>query len=164
MTSRFRHEVDLDAPVGQVLIVLLDPSAHAARYVAAGATASEVIDVDADADGRLTLVSRRVESGSLPRAVARLVRSAARLTQTERWGRPEPDGARSAVWTVQTAGLPVDIDGTTEVRPTPTGTRLVQAGVVTARVPLVGAVIEKVAVEQSAGKLALEWAWLAEHL
>ncbi|WP_375487627.1 DUF2505 domain-containing protein [uncultured Jatrophihabitans sp.] len=164
MTSRFRHETEFAARPDQVLAVLLDPAAHAARYAAAGATGAEVVDVDLGADGTLTFVSRRAESGSLPGPVARLVRGAAQLTQTERWGPVGPDGSRTAVWEVATKGVPVDIGGTTEVRPGGAGTRLVEAGTVTARVPLLSGVIEKVAAEQSAGKLGLEWAWLAEHL
>ncbi|WP_375502574.1 DUF2505 domain-containing protein [uncultured Jatrophihabitans sp.] len=164
MTASFRHEVDLDAPVEHVLAVLRDPASHAARYAAAGASGAEVVDRDPDADGRLTIVSRRAEGGSLPGPIARLVRGSAQVTQTERWSAPAADGACSATWTVVTRGVPVDIDGTTDVRPHGPGTRLIQTGVITARVPLLGTLMEKVAVDQSASKLALEWAWLAQHL
>jgi Protein of unknown function (DUF2505) len=164
MTGRFRHEVEFAAPVARVLAVLLDPGAHAARYRAAGATAPEVIGVERHDDGGLTLVSRRAEGGALPGPLARLVQGAAQLTQTERWSPPGADGGRTAQWTVLTRGVPVDIGGTTEVQPDGTGTRVVETGVVTARVPLLRALIEKVAVEQSGGKLTLEWEWLAAAL
>ena len=164
MTSHFRHHVDLDAPVGRVLDILLDPALHAARYEAAGATGAEVVTLDVEPDGAVTLVSRRAESGSLPGPVARLVRGAAQLTQTERWAAPEPDGARVGVWTVVTKGVPVDIAGSVEVRPHGSGSRLVQTGTVTARAALVSRLIEKVAADQSAVKLDREWAWLAGRL
>ena len=164
MTSRFRHEIELAAPVDQVVKILLDPASLVARYTAAGATRVAVVTLDVEDDGRVVLVSRRAEGGSLPAPVARLVRGAAQITQTERWSVPEADGARSAVWTVTTKGVPVDIGGTTEVRPHGAGARLIETGVITAHVPLLSRTVEKVAAEQSAGKLALEWAWLADQL
>ena len=147
-----------------MLEVLLDPTSHAARYAAAGASAAEVVDRDTGADGRLTLVSRRTESAGLPGPLDRLVRGAAQLTQTERWAATGADGGRTATWTVSTKGVPVEINGTTSVQPHGRGTRLVQCGAVSARVPLLSALVERVAVEQSGSKLALEWAWLREHL
>jgi Protein of unknown function (DUF2505) len=164
VTSQFRHHVDLDAPVERVVAVLLDPALHAARYEAAGATGATVVGVDVEPDGAITVVSRRAEGGSLPGPIARLVRGAAQLTQTERWAAPEPDGARVAVWSVVTRGVPVDITGSTEVRPHGSGTRLVQAGTVTARAALASRLIEKVAADQSAVKLDREWAWLTTRL
>lgn len=164
MTSHFRHHIDLAAPVGRVVDVLLDPALHAARYEAAGATGAVVVGVEVEPDGAVTVVSRRAEGGSLPGPIARLVRGAAQLTQTERWAGPEADGARVAAWSVTTKGVPVDITGSTEVRPHGSGTRLVQTGMVTARAGLASRLIEKVAADQSAGKLDREWAWLTERL
>lgn len=163
MTSRFEHHIDLASAPEQVFDVLTDPQLLVARYEASGSTDVEVIEQRADGDG-LVMVHRRVEAGALPAPIARLVRGAAQVTQTDRWSPGTADGHRRADWTVATAGVAVDIAGTIELAPRGDGTRLTEAGVVTARVRIVGALIERLAIEQSGSKLRREWDWLAAQL
>ena len=163
MTVRFSHHVDLAAIPEAVFGILTDPVLLVARYAASGSDGVQVLDHRADGDA-VTIVYRRTESASLPAPIARLVRGAAQVTQTDRWLPAEVDGRRTADWTVATKGVAVDIAGTIEVVAHDGGSRLTEGGTVTARVPLVGSLIERLAVEQSGQKLRREWSWLAAQL
>ena len=83
MTVRFSHHVELAAAPDVVFDVLTDPDLLVARYAASGSQDVRVLERRPDGDA-LTVVYRRVESGSLPTTVARLVRGAAPVTQTDR--------------------------------------------------------------------------------
>lgn len=164
MTASFSHHVDLAASPAEVFTVLTDPALLVARYEASGARGVEVVERHDGPDGGLRVVYRRVEAGGLSGPIAKLVRGAAQVTQTDEWEPAGPDGARRARWTVRTKGVAVDIGGTIELAPHDGGTRLTEGGTVTARIPVVGAVIERVAGEQSGVKLQREWTWLVARL
>ncbi|MBE7188671.1 DUF2505 domain-containing protein [Jatrophihabitans endophyticus] len=163
MTVGFSHHVDLTATPDVVFGVLTDPDLLAARYAASGSEDVRVLERRVEGE-RVTVVYRRLEAGSLPAPIARLVRGAAQVTQTDRWDAPDADGGRTARWSVVTKGVAVDIGGTVVLAARDGGTRLTESGTVTARMPLVGALIERLAVEQSGQKLRREWEWLSARL
>lgn len=157
MTARFSHHVDLAAEPAQIYETLIDPSLLVARYEASGSQDVRVLEQRREGD-ELVIVYSRVEAGSLPAPIARLVRGAALVTQTDRW--TTLGTGHRAHWTVVTKGVAVDIGGTIELAAHDGGTRLTESGTISARVPLVGSLIERLAVEQSGQKLTREWEWL----
>lgn len=87
--------------------------------------------------GGVRLVTRRRLPQGVPSFLARFVPADGAVTQVDEWG-PEQGGLRAGTWTVDLAGAPGSIGGTTRVEPAAAGALWVVEGVVRVRVPLVG--------------------------
>lgn len=98
------------------------------------------VTVDSAGDGA-TITVKRVMPADVPDAIRKFLGETITVTQTERWGAPDSDGARRAKIEVHIAGQPASMQGTSVLRGGDNSTLTVE-GDVRVKVPLFGRKIE----------------------
>lgn len=157
-----------DASIDRVVAMLRDESFGHARARAAGAADAEVV-IDAGEDGAFSVAIRRaVPASSIPQEFRGLVGSNLVVRYTEAWTAPDPAvTGREGTFAVEVIGAPGHARGSLVLTPDGSGTAFGLAGDLEAKVPLVGAMVEKAvagAIEKSLPlELAAADSWLAEH-
>lgn len=97
-----------------------------------------VVRRDARPDGGLLLAVARELPDGAPGFLAKLLPKDGRVVQTDDWGPPDADGARSGTWRVELPGAPARLGGTLSVQPVGPVTRYLREGEAKVSVPLVG--------------------------
>lgn len=128
--------------------------AHAESYDVAVETAGEAA----------TVTVRRVLPAEVPDAVRKFLGSTIEVTQTERWGAPEPDGTRHAGIDVRIAGQPASMEGTSVLRGTADSSTMTVTGDVRVKIPIVGRKVEPEVAKAIVAALRIEERAAAEYL
>lgn len=134
VSSTHTYAADPDA----VFATMTDPDVLVAKYEALGHRNVE-ITFEGDADGAVTVVSRRDVPMDVPGFAKRFLSPMNAVEQTDRWEAPSDDGSRDGMWEVDARGVPVSVGGTLRISPGDDGSTVVTvAGEVTSSIPLVG--------------------------
>ncbi|NAZ82798.1 DUF2505 family protein [Kineococcus sp. R8] len=159
---QIHEETQYGATPQELFAVMRDP-----EFARARATASGALEHDAEVqevDGTTRVVSSRtISTGPMPETARRFVGSTVVVEQVERWSAPATDGSRNGTASLTVRGVPVTFEGTMTLRPTAGGCTHVLDGTLRAKVPLVGASIEKVlgpivtSMVRSEAELARTW-------
>ena len=132
-----------DASVDAVVAMLADPEFARTRSRASGATDADAL-VDGTADGAFTVSIRRVVPAStIPHEFRSFVGSHLDVKYTEAWEAPGR-AERVGTFAVEIAGAPGHVAGALELKPADAGTDFFATGTVTAPVPIVGHMVERV--------------------
>lgn len=140
--------------LAQMLLLPAEPLAAAAlladprfveRCVRASGATPERVAVAPDAVGGFEVSTRRVlPAARLPAHLRAFVGTRVEITQVERWGAPDEDGARAAAVAVDVVGAPVQLRGTATLVAHGAGASALRyAGDLRAAVPLVGDAVER---------------------
>lgn len=165
---QFTARITYAAPAAEVAAMLADP-AYVERKVAASKPVSSSNAVQGTAEGAFTVTTQRgLSTDGVPGPIQRLIGRTIEIELVEAWDAPGDDGARRGTITLDVLGKPASARGTVSLTPAgPNETVLGYDGSVEAKVPLMGAKIEEMAVQQVQTVLDLEQAvgsaWLAEH-
>ena len=156
--------IDYAATPQEVFAMLADEDFQARKCAAHGAL-RHAVSIGAQGD-RTTIVSTRdLPTDNLPPFVRSIVGDTLTVTETQDWGPPGTDGARSGRLTVDIDGAPIDLAGTLSLAPGGQGSVETVEGDLKARIPLISDKIEKAAAPaiQSAIRVESETgdAWLA---
>lgn len=103
---------------------------------------SRLVSREDTPDGGVTVVVSRALPAGVPGALTKFLPKDGRVTQTDRWGPPQPDGSRVGRWDVDSPGVPAELGGQIRLEPTATGCRQVVEGAVTVKIPLIGGKVE----------------------
>ena len=158
------EETQYTATPQELFAVLSDPQFAQARASESGAL-EHTADVE-EVDGTTRIVSSRtISTGSMPETARRFVGSTVVVEQVEQWAAPAADGSRDGTAVLTVRGVPVSFDGTMTLRPSAGGCTHVLDGQLRAKVPLVGASIEKalgpIVSSMVRSEAALARTWLA---
>jgi uncharacterized protein YndB with AHSA1/START domain len=161
---RISATIDYAATPQEVFAMLADEDFQARKCAANGAR-RHTVSISAQGD-RTTIVSTRdLPTDDLPPFVRSIVGDTLTVTETQDWGPPGTDGARSGRLTVDIVGAPIDLTGNLSLAPGGRGALETVEGDLKARLPLIGDKIEKAAAPaiQSAIRVESETGktWLA---
>lgn len=165
---RITYQHRFAAPVDRVVAMLRDEAFARRRAAAAGAADADVA-IDLADDGSFTVAIRRdVPTSSIPAEFHSFVGSTIVVRYTEAWTAPSPDvPGREGTFAVEVVGAPGHARGSLVLTADGDHTGFGLAGDLEAKVPLVGALVEKAVAEAIEKSLPLELAaadaWLAEH-
>lgn len=107
---------------------------------------STTVRRDVAVDGGVTLAMSRALPEGTPGFLQRFLPSDGRVVQTDTWG-PDQAGVRRGTWRADLPGAPIEITGTMQLEPTPSGTRYRIEGAVKVKVPLIGGKAERFVAE-----------------
>jgi hypothetical protein len=165
---RITYQHRFDAPIERVIAMLRDEGFARERARAAGAADADVV-IDAADDGAFSVAIRRaVPASSIPSEFRSLVGSNLVVRYTEAWTAPAADVVgREGTFAVEVIGAPGHARGSLVLNPSGETTAFGLAGELEAKVPLVGAMVEKTVAAAIEKSLPLELAaadeWLASH-
>jgi hypothetical protein len=165
---RITYQHRFDASIDRVVTMLRNEAFGHERARAAGAADADVVIDEAD-DGSFTVAIRRaVPASSIPQEFRSFVGSNLVVRYTEAWTAPHEDVAgREGTFAVEVIGAPGHARGSLVLTPAGESTAFGLAGELEAKVPLVGAMVEKAvagAIEKSLPlELAAADSWLAAH-
>jgi carbon monoxide dehydrogenase subunit G len=154
------------APIAEVVAMLRDPDATAAKYSSQGDQQVEIVECG-DHDGGIRIVSTRVVTVDLPGFAKKVLKPTNTMRQTDDW-RPAGAGSWTGSFDVDVSGAPVHIKGTMALRADgATTTHDVEIDV-QVKVPLIGGRIADWAAKNDVRRtLDAEFdcneRWLAEH-
>lgn len=100
-----------DAPIDQCWAMLRDPDSHVAKFTAMGHRELQVVESSGD-DDHLHLVIDRLVDVDVPSFARRVFQPTNRLRSTDDWRRKD-DHTCAGTFVLSTAGVPVEIAGTT---------------------------------------------------
>jgi hypothetical protein len=146
VTAPVRSETRTPATVVEVFSVLTS-EAWVERKAARFRDGSTVVRREVLPDGGVVLAVARELPDGAPGFLAKLLPKDGRVVQTEDWGPPDADGARSGTWRVELPGAPARLGGTLCVEPVGRGTRYLREGEAKVSVPLVGGRAEQFVAE-----------------
>ena len=136
-----------------------------ARKCAANGARRHTVSIETSGDRTIIVTTRDLPTDDLPQYVRSMVGDTLTVTETQDWGPPGTDGARSGSLSVDIAGAPIDLTGTLSLAPGGQGSVETVEGDLKARILLLGDRIEKAAAPaiQSAIRVESETgkAWLA---
>lgn len=167
MSRSFEVNFSSPATVEQVHGAFGDRSYWQARLEAFGGCKT-LNSLDVDADGRVrVVVTEDLRHGALPGMLAKVYRGDLNIVTTEVWT-PAGDGRVGGDISVAVTGAPGSGTGTAVLERAGTGSRLVLAGTVRFKMPLVGGPIESfLAREFSQGIPEIQrftTSWLGENV
>lgn len=145
-----------------VFAVIVDPRFQDAKCVATGAL-SHSVDVAEDGPRVVVTTERQLPADGLPDFLRPYVKDGIRIRERLSWAPPTSNGERVADLAIEFLGQPMTLRGTRTLRPDGVGSAEVVTAELTAKLPLLGGMIEKAAapvvldavrVEE---KLAREW-------
>ena len=155
---------DYAATPHEVFAMLADQDFQARKCAATGAL-SHTVSISARGDRTVIVSSREMRTDEFPDFVKSLVGATVAVTETQDWGPAGTDGARRGTLTVDIASAPIDLDGTLSLAPGGQGSVESVEGDLKARIPLIGAMIEKAAAPAIESAIRVEretgQAWLA---
>lgn len=154
-----------DAPIDRVWAMFCDVDAHVAKFTHMGHRDIEVLEHEADADHVRVVITRLVDV-DLPGFAKKVLKPTNTVVSTDEWRRTD-DGYRGT-YRLETKGAPVEIKGTTWIRPEGDDRTFYETSVsVKVNVPLVGGKIADWAKGDGRKQIDEEFAagdrWLADH-
>lgn len=154
------------ADAGVVFAMLTDEEYVTRKATAMGALEHDVSVTPLDGGGARISLERTLPA-MVPDFVRPLVGDTIRVVQTEDWGPARPDGGRTGRMTASIPGTPVGLSGSLTLEPADTSSIHRIEADVRARVPFVGAKIERgigeVILLAARKEEQVGSAWLAEH-
>jgi hypothetical protein len=165
---RITHQHRFDAPIERVIAMLRDEGFAHERARAAGAADADVA-IDRGEDGAFSVAIRRaVPASSIPAEFRSFVGSNLVVRYTEAWSAPSAEVVgREGTFAVEVIGAPGHARGSLVLTPNGNSTAFGLAGELEAKVPLVGAMVEKAVAGAIEKSLPLELAaadeWLASR-
>ena len=165
VASEFKYDADPRA----VFRMLSDKSFQERKLSSSGAMSWTVTvsEPAADGDGVTITSTRSMSTDRIPEAFRSMAGSEIRIEQTERWGPAKADGSRTGTLEAQVGGAPVRLTGDLSLSASGGGSVERLSGELKAKVPLLGARIEKAVepavMEAIKGEHKIGVAWLAEH-
>jgi hypothetical protein len=145
-----------------VYALLTDRTFLDARLEATGGNDPEIVSLDADGDHTKIVTRQSIPASALPSMVASMISGDPITERTEDW-RAEGDGYQ-ADFSVVIKGAPASMKGTIALTPTGVGSSLAVNGSASVPIPLFGAKIEAVVVEQVNALLVEENEYTAKAL
>jgi hypothetical protein len=156
--------IDYAATPQEVFVMLADEEFQSAKCIATGAR-SHTVSIKAQGERTIIVTTRDLPSDDFPPFVKSFVGDTLALKETQDWGPPGADGARTGKLTVDIAGAPIDLDGTLSLAPGGQGSVETVDGELKARVPILGRKIEEAAAPAVQSAIRVEGetgrAWLA---
>ena len=137
---RLHHELDYEAPPGDVLAMMADPLFWD-RVAEATVALSSTATVGTEGETTDVVIDQEQRVAGVPSFAKKFVGDSTRAITTQAW-----QGTR-ATYTVETPGKPTSISGTATIAENGTGSTLTYDLDVKASVPLVGGKLEKLVVE-----------------
>lgn len=165
---RITYQHRFAAPIDRVVEMLRDENFARQRAAAAGAQDADVA-IDLAEDGSFTVAIRRdVPTSTIPAEFRSFVGTNLVVRYTEAWTAPSADvTGREGTFAVEVVGAPGHARGSLVLTPDGDHTGFGLAGDLEAKVPIIGALVEKSVAEAIEKSLPLELAaadtWLAEH-
>ena len=164
---RVTADIRYDADPSTVFEMLTDHAFQDRKLKQTGALSWEV-EVKLQDGGAVITSSRAMPTTQVPDTFKSLVGQQITMTQIETWGPAAADGSRSGTMEIDVAGAPIRLTASLSLSATAVGgsTELVE-GELKARVPFIGAKIERAA--EPAVRAAIDaeqrigQAWLAER-
>ena len=144
MAMKISATFDYAATPHEVFAMLADEEFQTRKCAATGALRHSV-SISAQGDRTVIISSRDLPTKDFPDFVKSLVGATLAVTETQDWGPAGQDGARQGTLTVEIAGAPIDLAGTLSLAPAGGGSVESLDGDLKARIPLIGAKIEKAA-------------------
>jgi hypothetical protein len=145
-----------------VYALLTDRAFLDARLKATGGNDPEIVSLDTDGDHTKIVTRQSIPASALPSMVASMISGDPITERTEDW-RPEADGYQ-ADFAVVIKGAPASMKGTIALTPSGAGSSLAVNGSASVPIPLFGAKIEAVVVEQVNALLLEENEYTAKAL
>ncbi len=146
MSKRFSTRWDVDAPAEATGLAITSerwPEAVARELH----DDSRVLSREQTPSGGVKLVHSRALPDGVPGFLQRFLPKDGRVTQTDTWEPPGPDGSVQGRWQVTLAGAPAEVGGTQSVHPDGDGCVWAIEGAVKVSVPIIGGKIEDFLVE-----------------
>lgn len=142
---RITAELVYDIGPHAVFTMICDTAFQERKCVAGGALQHEV-QVEQRDDGTAVITTHRtMPTDGVPDFVKSMVGSTLKVTQSDEWAAPAPDGGRKGTTVVRIAGAPITFTGTLRLTAEGAGARQAIDGDLKASVPLLGGKIEKAA-------------------
>jgi hypothetical protein len=129
----------------EVFAMLSNPKFVESKCLASGSIEASAQVNDDDADGKISIVGRRVLPANLPSFAKSFVGETIVLTETQNWDQPADDQSRTASFVVDFGKNPISFSGEIELKPAGAETTVETIGKIKCSVPFVGGKIEKVA-------------------
>jgi hypothetical protein len=142
---RITAEIHYDADPEAVFRMICDVGFQERKCRANGALEHDVEIEEYDDGGAVVRTHRTMPADGVPDFVRSFVGDTLKVTQTDDWAGPAPDGSRDGTAVVEIAGAPVRFTATLRLVPAGSGSRQSVDGDLKASVPLVGSKIEKAA-------------------
>lgn len=142
---RITAELVYDNDPDTVFAMICDIGFQERKCLANGAIEHEVEIEEYEDGGALVRTHRMIPADGLPDFVKTLVGPTLRVTQTDDWAGPGPDGSRQGTAVVEIAGAPIRFTAELRLVPNGPGSRQSVSGDLKASVPLLGGKIEKAA-------------------
>lgn len=142
---RITAELVYDADTHTVFAMICDVGFQERKCRANGALEHEVEIEEYEDGGALVTTHRTLPADGIPDFMKSFIGTTLRVSQTDDWAGPGPDGSRAGKATVEIAGAPIRFTATLHLAANGTGSRQSMTGDLKASVPLVGGKIEKAA-------------------
>ena len=164
---RVTAEIRYSATPGDVFAMITDKSFQERKLGQTGALSWDV-QVRLETGGGAVVTSRRaMPTDQIPDAFRTFVGKQVVISQTETWGPPGADGARTGTLVVELGDAPIRMNASLSLVVASPGTVERVDGELKARVPLIGGKIERSAEPAVRAAIAAEErigvAWLAER-
>ncbi|MGD9701763.1 MAG: DUF2505 domain-containing protein [Acidimicrobiia bacterium] len=152
-------------PAEVVFAVLTDFDCVCEKYEALGHRHVELIARDEDADGGVTLVTRRVVPLELPGFAKKVLSPSQSVTQTDVWSAADEKGVRTGTFDVVGKGTPVRVHGSMRLAPNgKRGCTNATTASIECKVPLIGGKIAGFVAGDTKRAIDHEQAWISSHL
>jgi hypothetical protein len=154
----FRHELTYAAAPAEVFEMLADPAFRQAASAAQEVISAEVT-LEREGNRLSVTIDQRQRTDDLPSFARTLAGESTRAIQREAW-----EDSTGGTLRIDAPGKPWQVKGTVTLRPEGSGTREIVELVLSVKVPLVGAKLEKLLAEKIAAGMNAEHevgtAWL----
>jgi uncharacterized protein DUF2505 len=152
-------------PAATVFAVLTDFDSVRQKYEALGHGDVELVSLDEDDDGGVTLITRRVVPLELPGFAKKILSPRQAVTQTDTWSAPDADGVRTGTFAAVAKGTPVQVHGTMRLEPSGARrcTNLTDV-TVDCKIPLIGGKVAGFVAGDTRRAVDHEQAWISAHL
>jgi hypothetical protein len=157
---KFRHELQYDAPPGEVFEMLADPAFRQAACEAQDVISADV-QLERDGDGFTLVIDQLQRTDDLPGFARTFAGESTQAIQRETW--TSSDGGSLEI---EAPGKPTRMVGTIRLEPTGRGTTEVVELEIKVKVPLIGGKLEKLMADKVQNGMDLEHqvgrVWLGE--
>ena len=154
-----------DAPIDAVWAMFTDEASHVAKFASMDHRDIEVLSCTRT-DDSFTIEIQRVVDVELPGIAKKVMQPTNTVVSIDRW-KANGDGTYSGTFELDTKGAPVEIRGTTHLKPAGDKTDYRITFELKVNVPLVGGKIANWAKGDAQKQIEMEFAagdrWLAEH-
>ena len=143
---KLRETMNLPLSAREAAAMYADSDYAEIRRRTLGADAASAV-VSGDPAGEFTVTTDlHLPTDRVPDIAKRFVGSSLTVRETQRWSAPAADGSRTGTMEFDVVGLPAGMQGTARLAPAGEGSCTVEIdGDLTAKVPLIGARLEKAA-------------------